>query len=152
MAYHIAFVRPDIIDKIRQGTKTVESRLAKKRPPAWDAKPGDILLFKETGGAIVLQAEIRAVHRFEHLTPEVVRELAVRFSPAMGSSPLSPYWAQKEGSKYAVFLELTNIKSITFPRCRTPQGVRAAWVSNFPMGFLAKDSPPPAHPEQATLW
>jgi len=126
MTTHIAFVRPDLVTKIRQGTKTVESRLGICRPLAWSVQPGDTILFKEIRGEITLSATVIQVHRFE---TSDLHALAQRFGPAVGVSADDEYWQRRVN--FAVFIELTAINSITFPPELTPRGIRAGWVKDF---------------------
>lgn len=128
---HVAFVRPDIIQKLASGQKTMESRLSVNRPPSWAVQPGDIILFKENGGDIKLQAIAKTVHRFDKLTPTDIPQLVTRFKDQLGTTVDAPYWQTKQKSRYAVFIELDNIIPIDFPSDETPRGVMSAWVANF---------------------
>ena len=148
---HVAFIRPDVAAKIRRGSKTIESRLSRNRPPAWQVEAGDCILFKETGGEITLQATVAQVHRFDALRPCDIEALADLFSPAMDTSPANPYWSRKARSRYAVFIVLDQVTEVTFPPAATPRGVRSAWVTDFRAGDLATVVRSSRLPSQPTL-
>jgi len=126
MTTHIAFIRPDLAAKIRQGIKTVESRLGIRRPLAWSVQSGDTILFKETCGEITLSATAAQIHRFE---TSDLSALAQRFGPAVGVSADDKYWQRRVN--FAVFIELTAVQTITFSPELTPRGIRAGWVRDF---------------------
>lgn len=136
--YHVAFIQKEPLSRILSGRKTVECRLSVNRPPSWDTESGDFILFKESGGNIRAIAQVRAVVKFDGLTPEDVANIAEMVSDLTGSSPQSSYWQMKRNARYAVLIELESIQEVSFPRQLTPVSVMSAWVKNFQHGHLAR--------------
>lgn len=129
---HVMFIRPEIADQIKRGTKRYECRLALNRPLAWNVSPMDTLLIKSIGGDITLKATAGDVHKFEHLTTADIPVFGDLFHIS------APYIQTKLRSRYAVVIELCHVHSITFPKGLTPRAIAAAWVCNFPYGHLAQ--------------
>ena len=128
---HVAYIQSDPLNRIQRGIKKVEVRLSKRRPPAWDVSVGDVILFKVSGGNITTQARVSAAHKFADLTPADVLVLGELCSPLTGSRPDDPYYLSKRGSRFAVLIELADVRLIDFPAEQTPRGDRSAWISNF---------------------
>lgn len=135
-SYHIAFIQPAPLDRIRAGVKRMECRLSINRPLAWHVQQHDILLLKRTGGDIELRARARAVHRFDTLTPDDIPALAA-LAAEYGCDINSGYWSLKTNARYAVLIELDHIAPISIPREQTPRAVMSGWVRDFRVAAVA---------------
>ena len=131
---HLAFVHANVAAKILNGTKVIESRLSVNCPPAWKVQVGDSIYFKVTGGNVVAQAIVIGVDKLESLRPVDIPTLAELYSPAMGTSPLNPYWQLKVRSRYAVMIHLGNVQPCYIPASKVPKGIQSGWVTNFQVG------------------
>ena len=134
---HVAFIQSEPLSRILSGVKRAECRLSINRPPAWKAEAGDTILFKESGGEITCRARIKAVSKFESLTPGDVSALAELVAPLTGASPTNAFWLRKKSARYAVIMELDQVERVSFPPEATPRGVMSAWVTDFQAAHLA---------------
>lgn len=128
---HLAIVKPDIIASIQSGAKTIESRLAVNRPAAWNCQIGDEILFKVSGGDVVLSATVKNIERYADLRPCDVESLAELYAIQVAASPQHPYWQAKRAARFAVFIEIENVESAFIHRAALPRSFGQAWYSNF---------------------
>jgi hypothetical protein len=129
---HVAFVTAPIMLQLRAGTKTVESRLSVKRPPSWDVRPGDRIVFK-CGDLLGAYAAVDQVDRYEGPALDV-RKLAARYGRDVGDpATLAAYWEGKLGARYAVFMHLADPCPIEISRAARlgVPSTRSAWLPDF---------------------
>lgn len=133
---HLAIIRRNSLDKILDGTKTVESRFSKQLPPAWKCEPGDIIYFKETGGDIRCIALVGKVEKHHLDAPyELLSLEPSRWQAVHGRRRNQQYWfdASRRGVRYAVFATLEIIERIHIPASLLPKNLpyASAWITNF---------------------
>lgn len=131
---HLVILHARYLDLILQGTKTVESRLSKRRHPAVSrCRPGDILYLKQKGGDILGRATVARITEIAVIPPGGVAELAKRWSSTVvGGGPADPYWTSKADARFALFIELTSVERIHISRQLLPR--RLAWASAWIVG------------------
>ncbi len=105
---HIAVMRNPYLNFILDGSKTVESRLSKKKIIPYEAvAEGDYILFKKTGGPIVA---ISTVEKYWYYQNPDINWCKEKFnSLVLGSDE---YWEQKRDAKYASFFLLSEVTKI----------------------------------------
>lgn len=126
--HHVAILQPKYVRAILDGTKVVESRLSMTRcAPFGRVEPGDVIHFKETGGAFGAVATVAGVMTFEDLRPSDVRMLSRRYGTQVAAA--AEYWEERADAKYATFVWLTDVReSHAVPAGFAPTpGARAAW-------------------------
>lgn len=128
---HLVIVKPEFILQIQSGVKTVESRLAKNRPAAWNCVYGDELLFKASGGDVVLSARVKTVACYDELRPCDITALAELYAPMVAAATEHPYWRLKQDARFAVFIEMEHVKPLWIPRHALPRSFGQAWFFNF---------------------
>ena len=136
---HLAIVKPEIISHLQRGIKTTESRLAMNRPAAWDCQIGDEILFKVSGGDVVLSATVKNVEHYADLRPCDVESLAELYAIQVAAAPQHPYWQEKRAARFAVFIEIENIEAVFIHRSALPRSFGQAWYSNFEIAPQAKN-------------
>lgn len=130
-ATHIAWVRPEYIELIAAGFKTVEARLAKVRGPVFGRVcAGDLLYFRETGGGFRLRAIAMAVLDFAELTPADVRAMGEEH----GREVMAPrsYWRSRLACRYATLIWLTGVSVWTRGPAEarwSASAARSAWAT-----------------------
>lgn len=126
--HHVAIVQAKYVRAILDGTKVVESRLSMtKSAPFGRVEPGDVIHFKETGGAFGAVATVAGVMTFEDLHASDVRLLSRRYGSQVAAS--AEYWEERRDAKYATFVWLADVReSHHVPAGFAPTpGARAAW-------------------------
>lgn len=124
---HLAiFDRVEIIEKILEGKKLLESRFCiKKALPYEKIKKGDEIYLKESGGLIKGRVEVDNVLFFENLTPEKMGKLRKEYGKDLTVD--DAFWKRYGKSKYASLIFLRNpqrfLSSVKFNKKD-----RRAWV------------------------
>ena len=76
MKYHLAILTPGWIERILDGSKTIESRFTKVRcAPFGQVNAGDIVYMKESGGLVKGMFTVAKVETFENLTEGQICDL-----------------------------------------------------------------------------
>jgi hypothetical protein len=126
---HLAFVHAPILQKLRSGLKSCESRLSLRTHSASTARPGDVLWFKS--GDVGAAAIIRAIDTYSSADPLDVDMLMARYSRVVDGPVCElDYWHSKREARHAVFLHLEDVAPLLIPRTLLPT-TRAAWISDF---------------------
>lgn len=129
MAIHLVFVKRPTLNYIRAGSQTCESRLSKSRHPSRHARVEDTLLFKCGDG--LLLAQVRRIDIFENLNAQDISTLQKMYASEVdGPCPDPEYWNLKSQSRYAVFLWLKNLRSVTISGRLLPS-TQTAWINDF---------------------
>lgn len=123
---HVAVMAGPYLDKILDGSKTVESRITKNRlAPYGRISCGDVILFKQSSGpiralALVKEAsctELRPGQSLEDITQDYLQGLA--YEPG--------YLEAKDGARYFTFLLLDQVTPTAEARLRKRD--RQTWVT-----------------------
>lgn len=106
---HVAVLKPEYIEAILDGRKTVESRLSRtRREPLHKVSVGDIVYFKQSSGGYKAAARVDRVEYHERLSPEGVRRIKSRVNTRVLGS--SAYWKAKRDARYATLVWLKDVQ------------------------------------------
>ena len=76
MKYHLAILSPGWIERILDGSKTIESRFTKVRcAPFGKVHAGDVVYLKESGGRVKGMFTVAEVETYENLTDAQICDL-----------------------------------------------------------------------------
>jgi len=109
MPIHVAILRAPYPKLILDGRKTIESRLTKQPlEPFQKISTGERIFIKQSSGPFVATAIAGAVHFFDQLTRPKVAALKTRFNEAVCGD--DEFWEWKRDSRFASFIELTQVQ------------------------------------------
>jgi ASC-1-like (ASCH) protein len=122
---HLVILKKQYLDKILDGSKTIESRITKAKCPPFDCvSAGDTLFFKESAGLVVATAQAAAIKQFSNLTPQAIAKLKTEYNDRICGD--DDYWQLKVDCSFAVLVKLKDIKTI--PPKRICKKDWRAWV------------------------
>lgn len=122
---HLAVGESKMVDLILEGKKTVETRFAETRqPPFGYVEPGDIIVFKKSGGPVVGLARATRAEFYSGLDQDQVLNLRSRFNDLIQAD--DEFWARKGSARYATFIHLSEVVKIE--PVRIGKRDRRAWV------------------------
>lgn len=128
---HVAIVKPELLDRILAGKKTIEARLSKtRRSPYGDVLPGDRIFFKASGGGFGAICITYRVYSAPGLTPADVRALKRRYGKAIAAP--AGFWESRKNARFATLVWLTFVrKTDTGPDYRATPGYRPrdSWIA-----------------------
>ncbi len=128
---HVAIVKPEYLDLILRGKKTIEARLSRtRRSPYGDVFPGDRIFFKASGGGFGALCITYRIHSAPALTPKDVAVLKRRFGKGIAAP--AAFWKAKKSARYATLVWLTFVqKTSTGPDYRKIPGARPrdGWIA-----------------------
>ena len=111
MREHLAAVKKPYLDAILDGRKTIELRLARiARPPFRAIERGDRIWFKMSGGAVLAQADAGRVEFFDHLTPEIIKDLRSEYDRSIRGA--DAYWQTHLNCRCATLIWLENVRAV----------------------------------------
>jgi hypothetical protein len=131
---HVAIMnnKLGLIEKILDGTKSIESRWYRQKNLPWNRiQTGQEVYFKYSGGPVIAKAKVEKVLQFENLTKKKVKEIVDEFGgdgkiALMKTSDLS--WADMK--KYCILIFLKNPKRvIPFAINKQGFGSAVAWLT-----------------------
>jgi hypothetical protein len=109
---HVAIMDKDTINKILNGTKTIESRFSKNKiTPYQKVSIGDTIYLKETGKDIIATFLVDRVVYFDNLTPDMMKDIRERYGKSINAP--DDYWNLKSDTNYGTLMYIKNPKSIT---------------------------------------
>lgn len=132
--YHIAIMKKswDLIPKILNGQKTIESRWYKtKRSPYDKIKLSETVYFKNTGEAVTAKAEVSKVLQYRNLTPERIYKLIDEFGGEgkIHFPNLTEAKRDLVNKKYCVLIFLKDSKMVKpFKINKSGFGAMSAWI------------------------
>lgn len=122
---HLAVGEPKMVELILEGKKTVETRFAETRqPPFGHVEPGDIIVFKESGGPVVGVARATRAEFYSGLDQDQVLNLRWLFNDLIQAD--DDFWSRKSGARYATFIYLSEV--VRVEPVRIEKRDRRAWV------------------------
>ncbi len=125
MAHHLVILKKVYLDRILDGSKTVECRLScTRRPPYGSVRRGDTLWLKQSGHWIRGTARVRSVCYFHPLDRVMLAMLKDRYSRAIGADRAFFRW--KKQRRFATVIRLGGVQDIA-PIVYTKSD-RRAWV------------------------
>ncbi len=132
---HVAIMTPtwNMIPKILEGAKTIESRWFMNKSKPWDiVQKGDIIYFKNTGGPVILKATVTNVEQYICNSPEEIQKLLNTYYIPDGieESDISNFFERFKNKRYAIFIHITNPQIVEpFKINKKGFGSMAAWIS-----------------------
>ncbi len=132
---HVAIMRKqwELLERILEGRKTVESRwMIPRRAPWSSVRKGDAIYFKNSGESVTARARVGKVLRFSDLTPRKVLAILHKYGAADGISAgeTPAYFARFKNKKYCVLIFLRDVRRTRpFMIDKTGFGAMAAWIS-----------------------
>lgn len=123
----------DLLPKILDGSKTVESRWYKSKIAPWDkVSVGDTLYFKNSGGYVTLKALVTKAEQYE--ISDNAYGLALMHNYALedlGTTILSlPIQNYIRNKKYAIFVHFQNVVNVNpFQIDKRGFGMQCAWLT-----------------------
>lgn len=122
---HIAVMTGHYLDRLLDGTKTIESRFTRNRvAPFHQVHDGDVIFFKPAARPISAAGLAGAVHYLDlGLTP--LEQVADRYGAAI--APADPsFWADRATARYATLVTMLDVvKTSPVPVCKRD---RRGWV------------------------
>jgi len=123
----------ELLPKLLDGTKTVESRWYKtKRAPWGRIKSGDIVYFKDSGASITVKATVARVVQYHIGTNKQALELMQKHAQEdLGSTKIpQSLLAYILNKRYAVFIWLSSIEETNpFEINKKGFGMQSAWLT-----------------------
>jgi len=108
---HLVILKKCYLDKIVDGTKTIELRLTKTAiPPFNSVAIGDRLFLKESSGPVCAVAKVSAFTEFKNLTPGKIAKLKAEFNDKICGE--DEYWKFKSDCRFAVLVWLKNVRRL----------------------------------------
>jgi hypothetical protein len=107
-AIHLAIIDRRTAGCLSDGVKRIETRFSNsRRAPFGRVRPGDLVVFKISGGKVLGAAAITRVRQYDHLTPAQVAEIRRRYGPLICAPPA--YWRSRRNRRYAVLIWLARL-------------------------------------------
>ncbi|MEI6462952.1 MAG: ASCH domain-containing protein [bacterium] len=119
------------IEKILDGTKTIESRWYLHRVKPWGSiQKGDKVYFKYSGDRIKALAKVSNVLQFDHLTVSKSKEILMEYGDRIGLN-LDDYkdWCKEKNYCVLIFLEDPEEISELFKINKKGFGSACAWLT-----------------------
>lgn len=125
MTNHLVILKKPYLDAILGGRKLIESRLSAVKPCAFERLlPGDKLFLKQSSGPVCATAKVKAVGKFENLTPKQIIEIKKQYNRHILGS--DEYWRGRRDSKFGFLAWLEEVKLIEPVRIKKKDW--RAWV------------------------
>ena len=108
---HIAVFEKEILKKVMNGEKKIESRFSKNKIAPYDSiQEGDVIFFKETSGPIIGKAIAKKIKFFSNLDKSKIQILKSQYQSVLCTT--DNFWNKKIDSSYATLISLQEIKEI----------------------------------------
>ena len=122
---HLAVFIEPFLSFVLEGRKTVESRFSSRlRPPHKRVKKGDVIVLKESGGAVVGICEVSYVWFYE-LDPESLSLIQEKFADVLCADEPG-FWDERKSKSYATLMKIHHVSQIGPVPCRKRD--RRGWV------------------------
>ena len=123
---HLVIMHQPYLDRILDGTKTVESRFLSRRvAPYRQVDAGDLLLLKLAGGPLLATTRVAAVETWDDLKPATAASLIAERRDALQLDAAFADGARQR--RYAVLLTLAEVSPL-LPPLPCPRRDRRPWV------------------------
>jgi ASC-1-like (ASCH) protein len=133
--HHVAIMNKkwNLIEKIIDGRKKIESRWYKSRIAPWNKiKKGDVVFFKNAGEDVNAKAEVSEVLQFENLTENKISEIIERYGgeAKICFSDKNSAFQWTKNKKYCILIFLEDVQKIEpFKIDKTGFGNACAWIT-----------------------
>jgi ASC-1-like (ASCH) protein len=123
---HLAVMTGPFLNLIVTGRKTVESRFHRqRRTPLFTAKPGDVVVFRQSGRPANVAAILGATHYLD-IAEVGINTIRASWATRIGVDN-DEFWADRADARWASLLELDSVFSI--PLQSLHKRDRSAWVT-----------------------
>jgi hypothetical protein len=105
---HLAVMTGHYLDRLLDGTKTIESRFTRHRvAPFEQVSSGDVIFFKPAGSPITAAGLAGTV---QHLDLQIIplQRVAEQYSPAIAPADVS-FWADRAAARYATLVTMLDV-------------------------------------------
>ena len=127
---HVAILskKGNLLRKIIEGKKTVESRWYKYRRVPWNSiSKGDVVFFKESGDPVSVKAEVDDVIFYSNLDDVKIRWILEKYGRNLGVD--ISYFENVKGKRYCILIFLKYVVRVRpFEIDKSGFGVRSAWI------------------------
>ena len=122
-----------LLPKIVSGEKTIESRWYQNQYQPWKKiDSGDIIYFKDSGQPVTVKAKAGKILRFDHLTPQKVKEILLKFGKDDGldiQQDFNFYYKKFKNKNYCLLIFLKDVQTILpFKISKQGFGAMSAWL------------------------
>jgi|SRR3989344_7871165 len=131
---HVAIMKKEwkFIDKILDGSKTIESRWYEaKRAPWGRIHKEDTIYFKNSGEVVSAKARVKKILQFSCLTPDVKHILGVYgMDIGIDKKEAAEFFKKFRDKKYCILIFLKNPRKVKpFQISKKGFGAMASWIS-----------------------
>lgn len=132
--HHLAILSPKYhyLEKILDGSKSIESRWYKFRVVPWNKiAVGDRVYFKETSKKVALCADVSEVLQFDHPSKHQIIEIIKKYGRQItaGNFKLDEFYQSVKDKNYIILIFLAGPQEITpFKINKTGFGCSCAWI------------------------
>lgn len=130
---HLAIMKKSLgyLDKITDGTKTIESRWYISKRVPWDRiKKGETIYFKNSGDSVILKSKAGTILQFSDLTPKRIRDILNRYGRRMGIKDTNKFFKSIKNKRYCILIFLEDVSKITpFIIDKRGFGIMSAWIA-----------------------
>ncbi len=128
---HVAILNKawKLLDKIKNGEKSIESRWYKIKAKPWDiVREGDIIYFKDSGEPITVKAIISRVVQYDNLNHDLVMQILNQYHKEICLE--NRYTKFYENRKYCILIFLKEIEILNNPIIfdKSGFGISSAWI------------------------
>jgi len=103
---HLAILQQPYLDRINNGTKTIESRFNTKRAaPFGKVAVGDLVLLKQSGHPVTNYFFAAATHSID-LAVIPLEEVRMQYAAGICAQNEEEFWADREVSRYCTLVEI----------------------------------------------
>ncbi len=120
-----------LLDRILEGTKTIESRWYVSRRAPWDRiHAGDVVYFKNSGEAVVAKATVGHVLQFPDLTPSLTKKIIKEYGNKITDADLRAFSKSVQHKRYCILLFLKHPTMVKpFAINKKGFGMASAWLT-----------------------
>ncbi len=128
---HVAILKKtwQLLDKVKSGEKSIESRWYKVRAKPWNiVREGDIVYFKGSGEPITVKAKVSRVIQYENLDKDLVKQILNKYHKEIClDNDYSEYY---ENRKYCILIFLKEVETLDNPMHfdKSGFGISSAWM------------------------
>ena len=129
---HLAIMSKQLqlLPKILQGEKTIESRWYKTRKAPFNKiKVGDIVYFKDSGAPVTIKSLVKKVIQFDNLSEQRIYDLLHEYEKELGINA-DEYYNSIKNKKYGIIIYLDKVEQINpFQIDKKGFGNQSSWIT-----------------------
>lgn len=131
--HHVAIMskKGKLLDRILDGTKTIESRWYVSRRAPWNRiRAGDTVYFKNSGEFVTAKVKVKQVLQFQDLTPSLIKKIIKEYGHKITDGDLGTFLKSVQHKRYCVLLVLQDPQKIRpFAINKKGFGMASAWLT-----------------------